>query len=100
MAREGLIDLAAGDIRGPAGLIDRGCPAGDIGRTGATTGRGALKFRGPAAGDIGPGDCPEADGRAYWLRCDGFGLEGFPARQVRGTTPWCERSSRMQRAYE
>lgn len=70
-----------------------GLLAGDMGRPGGVipAGRGELKFwlRGVPAGDIGreadPGPC--AGGRAYWFRCDGFGLDGFVARHVRGTTP-------------
>jgi len=93
----GVVDLPAGDIdRGtPAGLIGRrgACgaglmdlPAGDIGRCGAMTGGGP---RGLPAGDIDPdiGPCAGAGARAYWFRCDGFGLDGLAARQVLGTTP-------------
>lgn len=44
-------------------------------------GRGLLK----PAGDMGRE--PGGPGRAYWLRCEGFGLDGLEAKQVLGTTP-------------
>lgn len=79
----GLIALWA-----PAGLIDLWAPAGLMGRGGAMPGPARGEFM-PGAGDIDrdAGDCPGGGGRAYWLRCDGLGLDGLAARQVLGTTP-------------
>ena len=69
-----------------------GTPAGDMGRETA----GLIRPFG--GGRIGCGLlAPEP--RAYWFRWDGLGFEGLAARQVRGTTPCWDRSSRIHKAY-
>lgn len=71
------------------GDMDRPWP-GDIARGGPFRMAGLIErpWGGPMAGDIG---------RCWFGGGPGRGFDGLAARQVLGTTPCCERSSRVQR---
>jgi hypothetical protein len=94
---------------GPGGLLDRECVwlmEGLRERPSGVDGNGPVGVMGRPSAVIGAWGirCICGPRMPGWPTrgpfCCGRGLTGLVERQVRGTTPWRERSRRMQRAWE